>query len=169
MPGAARRLVTFFERPKKVNQRNPPLSTGPTGFPALLAEPGGCGTRPLASDSRSRNPPAPLRCSAAAQGEANFKNHTTRPSQREWHPSNVGLRPQNRFSSPSVPPRFSAKIGGRRLRLSERNARVSVAARSFRKIGGSPKGRCGWVSFCLVTSILDKQNKVTCCRAAPGI
>ncbi|GAO37609.1 hypothetical protein SCT_3045 [Sulfuricella sp. T08] len=48
-------------------------------------------------------------------------------------------------------------------------AEFNAAARFARKIEGSPKGRCGWVPFCLVTYILGKQNKVTCCRAAPGI
>ena len=47
-------------------------------------------------------------------------------------------------------------------------AEFYAAARFARKTEGSPKGRRGRVPFCLVTCILGKQNKVTCCRAAPG-
>jgi hypothetical protein len=69
LPGAARRLVTFLASPRKVTQRRRHPSTAPTGFPALLAKPGGCGTRALRSDSPRRNPPTRLRYSAVDQGE----------------------------------------------------------------------------------------------------
>jgi hypothetical protein len=162
-------LVTFFKRLKKVNQRKPPLSTAPSGFPALRAEPGGCGTRALRSDSPRRLPPARLCCSAVDQGDRKNKNRTSPPSppRRGGHPKH-GLRPQD----PNPPlhrlgfPGESGAVGCVCLRP---KAEFNAAARFTRKTEGSPKGRCGGVSFCLVTCILDKQNKVTCCRAAPGI
>jgi hypothetical protein len=67
--GAARRLVTFLASPRKVTQRRRAPSTAPSGFPALLVKPGGCGTRAARSDSPRRLPPACLRCSAVDRGE----------------------------------------------------------------------------------------------------
>jgi len=47
-PGAARRLVTFLARPRKVTKRRPPLVSRPlSGVPLrCLTRQGGCGTRP---------------------------------------------------------------------------------------------------------------------------
>ena len=168
MPGAARRLVTFFKRLKKGNQRKPPLVRRPSlryGFPALLAKPGCCGTRATRSDSPRRNPPAWLRYSAADQGDRKAKQHKTALPERGGHP-NTGSA--HKTSNPPLRRLGFPKIGGRRRGLSERKAPSFAAARFFRKTEGSPKGRCSGVSFCLVTCILDKQNKVTCCRAAPA-
>src|SRR5882672_7502508 len=47
-PGAARRLVTFLARPRKVTKRKPPLVSRPlSGVPlCCLPRRGDCGTRP---------------------------------------------------------------------------------------------------------------------------
>ena len=72
-PGAARRLVTFFERPKKVTQERPPQVRRPFGLPCAARHAGRLRNSPSRracedSNSPRRLPPARLRCSAAHRG-----------------------------------------------------------------------------------------------------
>jgi hypothetical protein len=61
--------VLSFASPKESSQRKGDPKVGaPSGFLALLGEPGGCGTRATPSNSPRRRPPARLRCSAPLMG-----------------------------------------------------------------------------------------------------
>ena len=70
MPGAARRLVSLFCLPKiKVPNKRAPHSTAPSGFPALLAKPGGCATRP-SRPHKTRSAAELRQCSPTSPGSA---------------------------------------------------------------------------------------------------
>ena len=62
--------LLFLACPSKSNQKERHPAYRPLrGFPALLAMPGGCGTRASRSDSPRRNPLTSLRYSAAHRGK----------------------------------------------------------------------------------------------------
>ena len=67
--------LLFLACPSKSNQKERHPAYRPLqGFPALLAMPGGCGTRASRSDSPRRLPPAYLRYSAAHRGPETHVN-----------------------------------------------------------------------------------------------
>jgi len=120
-------IIPQRKEPKKAAPiRRPSLRCG---FPALLAKPGCCGTRALRSNSPRRNPPAWLRYSAADQGDRKTIQNRPPPPGRTPKTRATPTKPK----SPSAPPRFSEKIGGRRRGLSERKARVPQPPDLFEK------------------------------------
>ncbi len=166
VPGATRRLVSFFCLPKsKVPKKRAPHSVAPAGFPALLAKPGGCGTRPLASDSPRRLPPALLRYSATEKG--NEKKQNTKPNslsgQSPDRPRQNNTRNARDFAFFEIPllRRFvwAGQAGGSGEHcLSSAAAcglcKLSGRLRSPRLSGsdeGIPKGRRSGVAFFWVT------------------
>ena len=175
----------FLLRQERCTKEGDPIHR-PFGVPCAARQAGRLRNSAFASDSPRRHPPARLRCSAAAQGES--KNTPSpssfplgkepsplSPAGRGWGGGSSGetspTRPQTPFCAASICGKLDA---GEHCSSSAAAGlcaagRVSAAARFCRQTEGSPQGRRGRVSFCLVTCILGKQNKVTCCRAAPGI
>ena len=168
----------------KVTKQKATLLTAPTGFPALLAKPGGCGTRPTASDSPRRLPPARLRYSAAEKG--NFKNKKQRQNRTpcpgkartgQDKTNTRNARDSTFFEiSPAAPLRLSRSGGRYRRALFElrsslrfvQAARASCAAPSERFRRRYPEGAAQWGGLLLGYLFLATQEKVTSRRATPG-
>ncbi len=175
-------LVTFLASPRKVTQRRRPHSAALRyAAGSLRCSPSRAAAELGLSGLRQSSPTSPglaaLLGGRKGDAETNhpipiltfpLKGKEPLPSLppgeswregRKWRGSTLLCTPPG---SPSAPPRFSEKIGGRRRGLSERVARVPQPPDLFGKPREARRVGAGGCPYCLVTCILGKQNKVTC-------
>ena len=156
-----------MRRQEKVTKKKatPRFAAGFAGCPALLSEPGGCGTRASPSDSPRRLPPARLRCSALHEGR---EKHTDRNLERDLKPLAVDDRLVLPHALCVVEQRKTQRKKGEDcLRTEGPSSTAPVAAEQRREPGDSRATQ--WARLLLGYFFLARQEEVPRLQAKPGV